>query len=120
MVVLDCGLTATQRELLAPHCKLGEISNEQASNPTLFKPFPSQLHPTAILVLIDSDMIVRRLLAEIINLASIGKICILPDPESDRAFAEWQKLFDLPNAPRHQIYANAGFVVFSTSHWSNF
>ncbi len=119
LVVLDCGLTPTQRELLAPHCKLVEISNEQASNPTLFKPFPSQLHPTGIVALIDSDMIVTRLLAEIINLASIGKICVFPDPESDRWFAQWQQLFDLPNAPRHQIYANAGFVVFSTSHWSN-
>lgn len=56
---------------------------------------------------------------KLLILQVIGKICVFPDPESDRWFAEWQQLFNLPNAPRHQIYANAGFVVFSTLHWSN-
>lgn len=119
LVVLDCGLIPTQRELLTPHCQLVEISNQQASNSTLFKPFPYHLQPTGIVALIDSDTIVTRSLAEIIHLASSGKICVFPDPESDRYFAQWQQLFDLSSPPRHQTYANAGFIVFSTARWSN-
>jgi hypothetical protein len=58
VVVGDCGLTAAQRELLAPHCKLFEL--QLVRNPTQYKPFPFLLRPQGTIVLIDSDMSGRR------------------------------------------------------------
>ncbi len=119
LVLLDCGLTASQREFLSPHCKLFNMSSNLATNSTLFKPFSYLLDPKGTVIIIDSDMIVTRSLEDIINLTKQGKICAFPDPEHERWFSEWQQVFDLPNMPRHQTYVNAGFVAFSTIHWSN-
>jgi hypothetical protein len=119
LVVLDCGLTEVQRSLLSPHCQLVEMPKQLASNPTLFKPFPYLVKPEGTVVIIDSDMIVTRSLTSILSQAADGKICAFPDPESDRWFSEWQSLFELTQELRRQVYANAGFVVFSTEYWPN-
>lgn len=120
LVVLDCGLTSSQREHLSYHCKLVDAPGYLATNPTLFKPFPHLLNPTGVVVIIDSDMIVTRSLKEIITLANHGRICAFPDPDSSRWFNEWQQLFALRSKLRHQTYVNAGFVAFSMSHWPDF
>jgi hypothetical protein len=117
LVILDCGLTASQQEILQDQCTLFEMPKVLASNPTLFKPFPHLLNPTGTVVIIDSDIIVTRSLQNIIDLAQQGKICAFPDPDCDRYFEEWQTLFDLPSKPRRQTYVNAGFLAFSTEDW---
>ena len=119
LVVLDCGLTQSQLELLRPHCSMIEMSRELATNPTLFKPFHYLLKPKGIVVIIDSDMIVTRSLEPILNLDKNGKICAFPDPENNRWFREWHQLFSLSSEPRHQTYVNAGFLAFSTRYWPN-
>lgn len=117
IVVLECGLTPSQRQLLTPHCTLFESPKISIANPTLFKPFLSLLNPKGIVVLIDSDMIVTRSLEPILSLAEQGEICAYADPEAERWFAQWQQLFALPCQPRHQTYVCAGFVAFSAAHW---
>jgi hypothetical protein len=117
VVVGDCGLTAAQRELLAPHCKLFELNSQLVRNPTQYKPFPFLLRPQGTIVLIDSDMIVTRSLGPALALAAQGKICVFPDPDHDTWWAEWQEIFGLPCAPRKQTYVTAGFLAFSASFW---
>jgi hypothetical protein len=117
LVVGDCGLTAIQRKLLAPHCTLFELSRDLVKNPTYYKPFPFLLKPHGTVVFIDSDMIVTKNLSAAVTAAAEGKISAFPDPEQDRWFAEWQEIFDLRSAPRHQTYVCAGFLVFSTTYW---
>lgn len=119
LILLDCGLTASQRKFLSSDCKIVDMSSKLATNSALFKPFPYLLNPSGTVVIIDSDMIVTRALEDIVKLAQRGKICVFPDPESERWFKEWQQMFDLPNVPRHQTYVNTGFVALSTIHWPN-
>ncbi len=117
LVVLDCGFTPRQRDLLKPHCTLVETPRHHVTNPQLFKPFPHLLSPAATAVIIDSDMIVTGTLDAIIAQAAEGKICAYPDPEYTRWFGEWQQLFDLRGDLRRQTYVNSGFLAFSTRHW---
>jgi hypothetical protein len=117
VVVGDCGLTAAQREALAPLCRLFKLDSSLVRNPTQYKPFPFLLHPQGIVVMIDSDMIVTKSLNPVLALAAQGKICAFPDPEHDRWFSEWQEIFSLPSVPRKQTYVCAGFVAFSASLW---
>ena len=63
--VLDCGLTAHQRELLAPHATVVEDGGSTA--PWLLKTLAPLRHPAEVMVLIDADMIVTRPLAELIE-----------------------------------------------------
>ena len=117
VVVGDCGLTAAQRELLAPHCTLFELRSNLVRNPMQYKPFPFLLHPQGTVVLIDSDMIVTGSLNTVLSLAAQGKICAFPDPEHNRRFSEWQEIFNLSCAPRNQTYVCSGLVAFSVSFW---
>lgn len=116
LVVLDCGLTPRQRELLAPHCRLFPRDRTSITNPTLLKPFPHLLEPDGVAVLIDSDIIVCGPLESVLARARAGAICAVPDPEPDRWFAEWEQLFSLAAKPRRQPYVNAGLVTFSVRH----
>jgi hypothetical protein len=117
IVIGDCGLRPEQRELLAPHCTLLDLPRDVATNPVVLKPFPYLAEPHGVAVLIDADMIVTGSLDPIIAMAAKGKLCAFPDPVSERWFAEWQELFELPASPRRQIYVCAGFVTFSTLHF---
>ncbi|MDB5058137.1 MAG: hypothetical protein JWO59_1609 [Chloroflexi bacterium] len=115
--VLDAGLTNRQREMLKGHCTLVERPSEHVSNPTMYKSYPSLLRTPDVVVIIDCDMIVTRSLVPLLERARSGQICGFADPESDRWFAEWQQLFELPQSPRRQLYVNAGFFAFSTQRW---
>jgi hypothetical protein len=115
-VVLDNGFTLAQRALLSWHCRLMVLPPTHAS-PHLLKPFPCFAQPTATVVIIDSDMILTRPLGEMLAQAEEGKICVYAGPERDRWFAEWEPIFGLCCAPRHQVYVNSGFIAFSTRHW---
>ncbi len=119
IVVLDCGLTPKQRDLLSPHCTLFQMPRELATNPTQFKAFPYLLQPQGTVVIIDSDMLVVRSLQGLLEMGKQGKICVFPDLGINRSCAEWQEFFALSSPPRKQGYVNAGLIVFSTKHWSN-
>lgn len=120
VVVLDCGLTQSQRKILEPHCTLFEVPRELGGYaPYKYKAFPYMLHPKGTVAIIDSDILVTGALDPLIKLAQQGKICVFPDPENERWFEEWQELFELSGSLRHQTYVNAGFVVFSACHWFN-
>jgi len=122
LVVLDQGLTPQQRERLAPHATLVELPGEQAAHPTLLKPYPAELSPSGIVVLIDSDMIVTRPLTGPLADAAEGRIAVFSDHESSasRWFAEWEQEFALAAPPRRQRYVNAGFVAVSQERWPEF
>jgi hypothetical protein len=85
----------------------------------LLKAYPHLLEPAGIVVVVDSDMIVSRSLAEISALAGDGRICIFPDPPPHRGrwFAEWEQALELRAPLRRRTYLNAGFVALSTDHW---
>jgi hypothetical protein len=117
LVVLDVDLTASQRKLLRGHCTLVKVPHEVAINPLLLKPFPAVLEPDGVVVIIDSDIIVTKSLAHLVEDARQGRICVFPDAQSDRWFAEWKDLFDLGGSLRRQPYVNSGFVAFSTARW---
>jgi len=117
VVVLDCGLSERQRDLLGSECELVTLPEARATNPTLFKPYANLLRPRGLVVVLDSDLIITRPLDAVLEAASNGHICACADPESGRWFAEWEQLFGLPRAPRHQRYVSSGFVAFSVEYW---
>ena len=65
LVVLDRGLTTAQRGLLEGQVSLVELPEAPAGSPILLKPYPGVVGASGTIVLIDSDMIVTRSLAEI-------------------------------------------------------
>jgi hypothetical protein len=119
LVVLDEGLTPEQRGRLEPHATLVRLPGERLSHPALLKPYPAELSPKGIVVLIDSDMIVTRPLTGPLADATAGRISVFTDHESTetRWFAEWERDFELAVPPRRQHYVNAGFVAFSQERW---
>lgn len=119
IVVLDTGLSASQRARLEPHVTLFEAPDEVRGTPMLLKPFPHLLDPQGTVVIIDSDMIVTRSLDPIVEQAHAGKVCLFADIEDqrNRRLDEWEQAFGLAAPPREgQHYLNAGFMSFSTDH----
>ena len=119
LVVLDRGLTTAQRGMLEGHVSLVELPEAPAGSPILLKPYPGRLGASGTIVLIDSDMIVTRSLADIAALAGAGRICAFPDPLPHRGrwFAEWEQALELRAPLRRRTYLNAGFLALSTDHW---
>jgi hypothetical protein len=119
LVVLDRGLTASQRALVEEYVTLVELPEAPAGSPMLLKPYAHRLEPTGIVILVDSDMIVTRSLADIAALAADGRICAFPDPLPHRGrwFAEWEQTLELRAPLRRRTYLNAGFLAFSAGHW---
>jgi hypothetical protein len=121
IVVLDCGLTAVQRERVAGQCRLVAPPAGMVHNHAQYKAFAHLLRPAGTIVIIDSDMIVTRSLEPLLQLAREGKICAFPDlfehKAAERWFPEWQQLFDLRAPLRREVYVNSGFACWSTGHW---
>jgi len=119
LVVLDDGLTPDQRERLAPHATLVELSDLKLGLPPLKKVFPELLQVSGTVVLIDSDMIVTASLEPQLSAAAAGKLVLFPDHEStrERWFGDWEQRFALSGPPRRQTYLNAGFVAFASERW---
>jgi hypothetical protein len=122
LVVLDCGLLPEQRARLEPHATIIDPPQAVTQNPYLIKPFPSQLEPYGIVVIIDSDIIVTRSLQDIIALAGAGKICVFPEHAGTitRWVPEWEEVFALRRPLRRDHYRNAGFVALSLDYWPGF
>ena len=105
--VLDCGLTAPQRELLSGSATVVEAPADVA--PWLAKTVAPIRHPARTMVLIDADMIATRSLSELIARAAEGGVVAFEN-ESDRYVAEWGDLLDLP-APRCERYVSSGLFT---------
>jgi hypothetical protein len=87
--VLDCGLSAAQRELLSDAAAV--LPAPDASPPVLLKTYAPLRHPAEVTVLIDADIIVTRSLRGLIVRASQGLVMAVDDGQ-DRFFPEWGKL----------------------------
>jgi hypothetical protein len=123
LVVLDCGLTARQRDALQEHATVVALPPAVASRKVLAKSYLHQfVSPSELAVYIDSDAIVTARLDPILAHAAAGRICLAPVdwPEHrSRALPEWEQLFRLAAPIRPQVYVNAGFFALAVERWSN-
>src|SRR5215210_3394157 len=89
--LLDCGLTKSQRNLLAPHVTL--VSAAGDGPPWLRKAAAPALHPAEVMVLIDADIVVTRPLKDLIE-RSPAKVTAFRN-ERDRFIPRWGELLGL-------------------------
>jgi hypothetical protein len=104
--LLDCGLSAEQRELLAPQVTL--VPGPSDAAPHLLKSIAPRRHPAESMVLIDADMIVTRRLTDPIDTASRGYV-VAGATGMDRFLPEWGELLDLGRVERRP-YVSTGLV----------
>ena len=118
LVILDAGLTASQRQRLDGHARVVALTGEALAQPLLLKSFPHTLDPHGTVVVIDSDMIVTRSLDPVLEQVESGKVCMFADIEDQRHrfIPEWEEAFGLGAPLRRQNYMNAGFIALSTHH----
>ncbi len=110
--VLDCGLRADQRELLAPHATIVPAPPDRP--PHLLKSVAPLAHPAEVMVLIDADMIVTRPLGELMERARSGEVVAFEN-NMDRFVPEWGELLDL--GPIHRgPYVSSGLVFLGGDH----
>lgn len=105
--LLDCGLTGDQRDLLADEVTLVDAPSDVP--PWLLKSILPLAHPAEVQVLVDTDMIVTRSLAPLIERASQGRVIAFCDRQQ-RFFTEWGDLPDVGPA-RRGPYVSSGFVL---------
>ncbi len=105
--LLDCGLTAEQRALVADEVVLVDAPDD--TPPYLLKTIAPLAHPAEVMVLIDVDMIVTRNLGELIETAREGRVVAFEN-NVDRFVPEWGELLELGEARRHP-YLCSGFVA---------
>jgi hypothetical protein len=104
--VLDCGLSAEQRGLLAPHATL--VAAPREAPPWLLKTVAPLRHPATVMVLIDADIVVTRPLGELIDRAA--EPCVVAiENDVDRHVPEWGELLELGEV-RRQPYVSTGLV----------
>lgn len=109
--LLDCGLTASQRALLAPHVTLIRAPSE--TPPYLLKTVAPLRHPAEVTVLLDVDMVVTRPLMGLFEKAHRGRVVAFENKEQ-RFVPEWGELLDLGTA-RRQPYLSSGLVLLGGS-----
>ncbi len=105
--LLDCGLPAAQRELLAPHVTLVDAPGD--TPPFLLKTVAPRKHPAEVMVLIDADMLAARSLAPLLAQAAAGRVVAFEN-DSDRFVPEWGEMLDLGPA-RRRPYVSSGLVL---------
>jgi hypothetical protein len=104
--LLDCGLTDSQRDLLAPKVTL--VSAPEDEPPWLVKPVAPLRYPAEVMVLIDADMIITRPLTPLVAEARRGKVVAFEN-DSDRFFPEWGDALELGTA-RPRQYVSSSLV----------
>jgi hypothetical protein len=105
--VLDCGLSAEQRRLLAPHVTLVDAPGE--APPWLLKTIAPLRHPAEVMVLIDADIVVTRSLDELIARAAEPRV-VAVENDMDRFVPEWGELLGVGEV-RRQPYLSSGLVL---------
>jgi hypothetical protein len=111
VVVLDCGLTSEQRELLEPHVSLVPAPSD--SLPHLLKTIAPLRDPADVTVLIDADMIVTRPLTDLAERASEGRVVAFRN-DYDKFVPEWGELLGLGTA-RRRPYLCSGLAFLGGS-----
>jgi hypothetical protein len=104
--VLDCGLSAHQRDLLAPQVSLVPAPSD--APPWLLKTAAPLRHPAEVMVLIDADIIVTRSLMELIDRAAQPRVIAIEN-DTDRFVPQWGELLGLGEL-RRQPYVSSGLV----------
>ena len=107
--VLDCGLTPGQRELLATEARIVDPPGGGELHPWLLKTVAPLAHPAEVAVLIDTDMIVTRSLAPLVERAAEGAVVAFEN-DTPRFVPEWGELLDLGEA-RPGPYVSSGLVL---------
>ena len=102
--ILDCGLTATQRELLAPQGSV--VSAPEEAPPWMLKTVAPFARPAEVMVLIDADVIVTRPMTDLIQSAAAGRVLAFEN-NVDRYVAEWGELLDLGPLERRPYICSA-------------
>ncbi len=105
--VLDCGLQAEQRAILAPHVEL--VDNPDQTPPWLSKTIAPLRNPATVMILIDADMIATRPLTELIERAAGDRVVAFRN-DTDRFVADWGELLDLGQA-RRRPYVSSGLIA---------
>lgn len=105
--LLDCGLTPAQRRLVSAQTIL--VTAPTQAPPTMLKTIAPLAHPAAVMVLIDTDMIVTRALSEPIAEARRGRVVGFEDVV-DRHLPEWGELLGLGPLRRHR-YLSFGLLA---------
>ncbi|MGI8461997.1 MAG: hypothetical protein ACR2OC_10240, partial [Solirubrobacterales bacterium] len=107
ILLVDCGLTTPQRELLAGETTI--VPAPEGVAPYLLKTVAPSAHPARVMVLIDTDMIVTRSLGGLIEEAAQGRV-IAFENDSDRFVAEWGEALELGPIGRRP-YVSVGLVL---------
>jgi hypothetical protein len=106
--LLDCGLTDEQRRLLEPQVAL--VSDRSDTPPWLLKTAAPLEHPAEVMVLLDTDLVVTRPLAALIERAREGRVVAFRNPV-DRFVAEWGELLNLGTARRQPYLSSAAICL---------
>jgi hypothetical protein len=105
--VLDCGLTDEQRGLLQGEARV--VPTPTDAPPHVLKAVAPLQHPADVMVLIDTDMLVTRSLAPLVERAAEGRIVAFRDRQ-ERFVPRWGELLELGEA-RPGPYVSSGLVV---------
>ncbi len=119
LVVIDLGFTSTQVSQLEEFADVIQLP-ETPRLPYFVKPLVHRIRRTDVAVWIDADIMMTRALTPLLERAAAGAICLVPDPDQDRWFPEWETLFELRAPLRRLPYCNAGFFAISTDRWGGF
>jgi hypothetical protein len=105
--LLDCGLTAAQRELLGAHATL--VRAPAQAPPYLLKTIAPLSNPAEVMVLIDADMIVTKPLGALMERAVAGRVVAFEN-DRDRFVPEWGELLEL-GPIRRRPYVSSGLLL---------
>jgi hypothetical protein len=120
VVAIDGGLHDWQRELVSQEVQVVPCPEAASESPFLKKAEISRLGPEGVIAWLDSDIVVTRRLAELLEIARRGRFCAFRDdwePGVERCFPEWEQLFELQAPVRPQTYVNAGFFAFDVARF---
>lgn len=116
LTVLDVGLRSWQRELLQTECEVLTPA-QPVGLPYLAKFWAPLRSDAEVVLVIDSDIVVTRSLADVVERARAGRIhAHVDEPVTGRRFPEWSEIFALRAPLRRQPYVNSGFLAFSPRH----
>ena len=105
--LLDCGLTAAQRELLEAEVIIHPAPED--SPPWLLKTVVPLGEPAEVAVLIDTDIVATRSLSGLTERAREGRVVAFCDRQQ-RYFPEWGELLGLGRS-QPGPYVSSGFVA---------
>jgi hypothetical protein len=107
LAVLDCGMTARQRQLLEPHATI--VVAPDSTPPTMLKTYAPLARPADVMILLDADVIVTSRLDAPIELAAGGKVVAFGNDNDRRFFPEWGERLGL-GTPQRRPYVAAGHL----------